>query len=947
MGQHGQHSLAAAIRCALLGAVLTTAGANVAAQQPAPRSGGQAGHATVYTRADLEHSGHRTVADFLQRLPQSGGALGPRYNGGGNGEHRVDLRELGAQRTLVLLDGRRLAPTLDGAADLSRIPLAIVERIEIEHGSAGARRGSNAIAGTINLVTREGLDGAEARVWVGRSDEGDGEEQAYDVAIGARSDRASTMLVASWEQADGILDGDRAISREPLFGLGGNSVNTGASSTTPFGRFGRVGVPGTVTLIPGRPGTSPADFRAFDTATDGFNFVPDNYLMTPTERSALYARTRYAISDDVAFRASLLTGERRSQQRLAPVPFTLGAAFGNTITIAASNVYNPFGVEVTRAQYRNTIVPRTFDQDADTFRAALGFDGGFDAAGRRFDWQLGVSYEDVEERSTTRGLFDEQRIVQGLGPSFIDAASGAPTCGTPSAPIPGCVPIDLFSGPGAFTAEMAEFAGITTVRAQRVEQVLYDAAIAADLFALPAGALRASLSFEHRADRGRVQPPAAVALGTFSEPGLDGDNSGDDTALAIDVPLLRAAPLAHALDLSLAVRHARREQDATTPIPSIRHDLFGVPIAPGRDWDETLPALSLTWTVTPAFSVRADAAEGLREPSLFETGTAAFTALGNEIDPCADSSDPTGIVLARCRDGFGGIAPVSPGYDSNNVQHAYRSGGNPDLLPERSRSHALTFVLRPDTLPGFGASLSWWRIRVRDRIGAGDVDEVLARCYVSGDLDACALIERPGDGTPDVFVGSQNLPGELDTRGVDVALDYAFDLGGGKLALDARATWLDEFRGGESFRCDGSAGDSPACGDVAGVYLGRGSAFNRLRARFTADWIRGDWGATLVARHLSSLEDDCSLAVAFGAPERCSDPDGSDRFRSGATRQGARTYLDLQGRWQAPWNAQLTAGVRNLLNEEPPVSYSTFSGNFDPQYELPGRFFYVGYAQRF
>ncbi len=158
----------------------------------------------------------------------------------------------------------------------------------------------------------------------------------------------------------------------PLSGFGGNNVNVGASSTTPFGRFGRPGVPGTVVLIPGRPGTSPTDFRTFNASTDGFNFAPDNYLATPQERTAVYAQARYNITDNIRFSTTAMINERRSSQQLAAIPFTLGPIFGNTVTVSPQNFFNPFGVgsPAPSTAIRSSRASSSKTATGSTFRAA-------------------------------------------------------------------------------------------------------------------------------------------------------------------------------------------------------------------------------------------------------------------------------------------------------------------------------------------------------------------------------------------------------------------------------------------------------------------------------------------------------------------------------------------------------------------------------------------------
>jgi outer membrane receptor protein involved in Fe transport len=241
--------LAEAIRLALLAGLVIPPGiAGAAADDDDPHATPHAPPADrttpgtmVLTREDLERSGYVSLGDVLQRLPQHGSALNPLHNGGGNGEHRVDLRHLGSQRTLVLVDDHRWITGLAGATDLTTIPWAAIERVEITFGADGARHGSG------------------------------------------------------------------AISAVPLFGFDGNNVTVGASSTTPFGRFGVPGIPGipgSVTLIPGEDGAQAGDFRPFDLARDGFDIAPDNHLLTP-QLEELYAELDLPLLADRAFARSL------------------------------------------------------------------------------------------------------------------------------------------------------------------------------------------------------------------------------------------------------------------------------------------------------------------------------------------------------------------------------------------------------------------------------------------------------------------------------------------------------------------------------------------------------------------------------------------------------------------------------------------------------------------
>jgi iron complex outermembrane receptor protein len=173
----------------------------------------------VLERQDLQRTGLTSVGDILQDLSTNGAALNTTFNNGGDGTTAVDLRDLGAGRTLVLVNGRRWVRNLGGFVDLNTIPVSIVERVEILKDGASAIYGSDAIAGVINITTRDNYDGAEATAYVGENEEGDGQVQFYDFTVGSSTDRASAVLNVSYSKQEPIFAGDREISAVPLSGF--------------------------------------------------------------------------------------------------------------------------------------------------------------------------------------------------------------------------------------------------------------------------------------------------------------------------------------------------------------------------------------------------------------------------------------------------------------------------------------------------------------------------------------------------------------------------------------------------------------------------------------------------------------------------------------------------------------------------------------------------------
>jgi iron complex outermembrane receptor protein len=895
----------------------------------------------VIEREDLQRTGLATIGDILQDLTTNGAALNTTFNNGGDGTTAVDLRDLGTGRTLVLVNGRRWVTNLDGFVDLNTIPVSIIERVEVLKDGASAIYGSDAISGVVNITTRDTYDGAEASAYLGENEEGDGRTEQYDFTIGSSTDRASVVLNASYTKVEPVSAADRAISAVPLFGFGGNNVNVGASSTTPFGRFGfgnsggqlPNGGPGTLTLIPGRTGTSADDFKPFAATTDGYNFAPNNYLLTPQERQSVYASARYQINDAIAFRTNIVYNERRSEQQLAAVPFTLGAAPGATtlqraIVISANNVYNPFGADVTRAQFRNQTQFRNFNQDSDTFYFSAGLDGGFDFLDRTWSWDVNYTYTDNEQNDVTFGQFDNNRLRDGLGASFIDA-QGVARCGTPTAVIAGCVPINLFGGPDGFTQAMVDFAGVTLQDTFYKKLYNYTANITGDLFELPAGPLGIAAGYEYRREFGFDQPDAITASGATTGNGrlpTRGGFSLDEFYTELNIPVLADLPLAQTLEFSVAARYSD-------------YSNFG---------DTTNLKFGFRWKPVDDVLFRGNWAEGFRAPTVADLFSGQADAFPQINDPCSAGLNPSGEVLSRCRNGIGGVTGVPVGYQQGNSQIRVTVGGNPDLGPEEATNRTLGIVYSPSWFEGLDLYLDWYNIEVTNAITGIDAQELFDDCYERGNLSSCALITRAANGDViGAFAGTVNGVGGLEIEGYDFTVTYRFDTEFGRFSVNWDNAYVSYY--GDVNQPE--AGDllpngDTSLGNVVGVYTDRLNFSNRLKSNISTNWHLGDVGATLTARYISPLDEDCTLPAAFGRPELCSNVEGSPQFGS-ENRIDDVWYFDVQATWDAPWNARVTGGIRNVGDEDPPYSASTFANSFDPQYDVPGRFWYVQYTQKF
>ncbi|MGN6655359.1 MAG: TonB-dependent receptor plug domain-containing protein, partial [Rhodanobacter sp.] len=192
----------------------------------------------VMDRTQIEHQGFNSVADILQNLPQAGTPPISRASVLASGEdvggYYIDMRNLGNNRTLVLLNGKRLGTTTSGAQDLSQIPVSAIDRIEVLKDGASAIYGSDAIAGVVNIITRKNFDGAEASAYLGQYSQGDGDKQTYSMTMGAHSDKGSITFSAEYSKEDPVWAKDRPYSR---FGSTTRHPTAGWSIVSQYGNF--------------------------------------------------------------------------------------------------------------------------------------------------------------------------------------------------------------------------------------------------------------------------------------------------------------------------------------------------------------------------------------------------------------------------------------------------------------------------------------------------------------------------------------------------------------------------------------------------------------------------------------------------------------------------------------------------------------------------------------
>jgi iron complex outermembrane receptor protein len=894
------------------------------------------------SREDIQAQGLTSIGDVIQNLTANGSTLNATFNNGGNGETRVSLRNLGSNRTLVLVNGRRwVAGTgLGGATDLNTIPTAAVERIEVLKDGASAIYGSDAIAGVVNVILRTDFDGAEMNAYYGQFSQGDGSRESYDITIGSSGERFSAMFGAAYVKENPVMAGDREISAVPVFGTGSDF----GSTTSPNGRFALcngVFTPGACSVGQTRPdgtagqfgyneGQTPSQWRPWGTgADDVYNFAPDNYLLTPQERKSIFGQASFDITDNVRFTASGTYNNRRSEQLLAAMPIVLGTGPGagvqaRTISISPNSVYNPFGQTVSRIQRRAVETGgRSFNQNVDTFGFVGALEGNFEFADRYFSWDVGYSYGRNDQNDTTNGLFNILALRNALGPSFIDA-TGTARCGTTTAIIEGCVPLNLLGGVGSITPEMLAYSTFVAHDEFQYEMKQWFANLSGELFELPGGMLAFAAGLEHRTESGYDSPDALIASGNTtgnSRTPTSGQYSLDEAYLELSAPLLRDVFLARELELSVATRYSD-------------YDTFG---------DTLNSKFGFKWKPVDSLLVRGSWAEGFRAPSISELYSGVADSFQQIADPCSTTFGGGYANLApdqqaRCH--AQGV-PVG-GYDQGNSQIRISVGGNPNLLPETSTSTTFGMVWSPAFIPGFDISLDWWNIEIEGAITAFSGQEILDDCIRNNNTQACSLYNRSAGGAIDTLLAAGLNLNVIEAEGYDMTINYRLpETAWGSFSFSWDTTYYASYEENN----DGN--------NQVGEYDDGNTSNNwRIRSNLLTRWEMGDWGATWATRFYSKQDENCQFMVDYGYGDLCSDPDRyidtpDGPVNAAQNRLGGATYHDATVYWKAPWNAKITLGVNNITDKTPPVSYSTFANSFDPQYDVPGRFMYLQYNQKF
>lgn len=933
----------------------------------------------VISRADIEKQGFQSVADILQNVTATGtpplSRASPLSAGENAGGTFISLRNIGAARTLVLLNGRRLGISTSGLSDISTIPAVAVERIEVLKDGASSIYGSDAIAGVINVVTRSNYEGAAASAYFGQYSEGDGAITKGDFILGFSGDKGSLTAAAEWRKEDVVRASDRDYSAFPRSSLhptdGWTTVHQGGGFVT----SPTIVVPGFAsgTRLVLRPGGDPrvlADYVAQNIVTgtctgatqatgctpgstlDKSNTNQQTDLRTPLESKSLSLDGTYNITDNVSFRSNFLYSNRLSERQVAGYPMQ-AASFATPMS--ATSYFNPTGVAIGTWWRRTWEVPRVSDSDLTTYRFSGTFEGSFNFADRYFDWDVSYLRNTNKLVQATYGNLNVSRTLAAVGPSFLNA-QGQVQCGTALVPIPfsTCVPFNPFLpfgtvGQGGLTNNrtLQDFLFQEEHATGETTTTVMSANLTGSIFTLPAGDLSFAFGLENRKEEGKFVPDALAVTGNstnLSAGPTRGSYKVDEIYAELQVPLLKDVMLAQDLSLSLASRYSD-------------YDTFG---------DTRNDKVGFKWKPHKSVLVRGTWAEGFRAPTIADLYGGGSQTFSNFTDPCDTSfgsSATNATTRANCVAGFGALAntyrqlgqgfvPVGTGNSQTPV--AFIQGSNPTLQPETSVSKNLGVVWSPDFIEGLNLSLDWWNIRTENTIVADAPNNILNDCYVQGIASRCSsqLFTRdPVLGYINFMSFGGRNAGFREVEGYDFDISYRWTMGNwGNFSAVVNTTYTES---------DKSVSTNDPRFPIETV--GFGSTF-RIRSNGNLGWQKDKFSVNWMMRYYSSQKENCTYFVPGSTtptlecniidpafPTGLLNPDGSPATSlSRFSRAGAVTFHDIQARWEAPWKGTISIGANNIFNKVGPVRYSqpsanvSYYGGFDI-----GRFWYLKYNQTF
>ena len=919
---------------------------------------------SVIGAQEVTLQGVTQVEDLINNLPQAFADQGGGTSNGASGTATVDLRGLGPDRTLVLVNGRRLpaGDVVTVAPDLNQIPAPLIERVEVLTGGAGAVYGSDAVSGVVNFIMKDNFEGVQldanysfynhkndnsvADVVAARGFElpgtyvNDGDSYELSLLMGSNfaDDKGNATIFVGYRNIDALQQAERDFSACAVSSTG-NEFLCGGSGTSFPGRYIDLNSGNEWSMDPeaSDPGSS---VRPYLGSRDQFNYNPYNYYQRPDERYSIAAFAHYDVTDKATVYTELMFMDDHTIAQIAP-----SGLFGLITPISCSN-------PLLSAEWVDSICTQNGlgpDDSADMFIFRRNVEGG----GRRDDlrhtsyrgvvglkgeigdnWNYDVfgQYGTVLLAETYRNDFSRVRAARAM--DVIADDNGNPVCrSVVDESDLNCVPYDIWNI--NVTPQALAYLQTPGLQTGSTEQTVVNAALSSDLGAYgiksPWADSGVGIAFgvEYREEFLTSDTDTAFSTNDLfgqggATIGIEGGFNVTDYFAEIRAPLAEGKTGADSLTLNASYRYSDYSTDIST-------DTYGI----GLDW---APIADIKFRGSYQVAVRA--------PNIVELFQAQGTNLFGTRDPCGTTAAGAGPTrtLAECqRTGvtaaqYGSTLLVSPA-----GQYNYLQGGNPTLEPEESDSYTVGFVFAPSFFDGFTMTVDYFDIKVDKVISTLTPSTVVNQCLDSGDPLFCSLVQRDSLGTlwalPDGYVvaTNQNLS-TWETSGFDLDMNYGMGIGEyGSLSFNFIGTLLDKLE----FE------DVPGLGiyDCVGYYgFTCGDPNPEWRHKFRVTWST-PWNVDLSFswRHFDEVKIDSSSSQELLAAS----------FEPIDEKLDAQDYFDVAATYAFFENYTVRLGINNITDEDPPISGSTdpsFNGNgntFPNTYDSLGRYVFMGITAKF
>lgn len=922
----------------------------------------------ILNDAEITKRAPNTVEELLRGLPGVSPGVGSQVNNGSNGTNSVDLRGLGVQRNLVLLDGSRIVPSLaNGATDLNVIPLALIERADLLTGGASTTYGADAVSGVVNFITKRNFTGVDVRFANKILGTGDGYSFRGDITVGANfaDDRGNAVLSFGYTKVDPVYQ----IQPFSAFGI---SSTTGRASGASF-----TSVPTTISF-------DTQDLQVSGGALvpqyQGFNFNPYNIFQTPLIRKSIYAATHYDVADGVEFYARGMFSQNTIESIIAP-----SGIFGNALTIPANNPYlnstirdqlcTANGIALGAACNTNTAIPlpgvyrrlveigpRVSNYENTVYDARIGTK--IDIA-KSTSLDVSASYGRSEQTQTQSGYVITQRVQQALN------ATNATTCIDTTG---NCVPVNLFGDAGSITAAQAAF--LQAQSTIRINTELYQAraVLSGDIggvlptsdkaISYAVGAEYRKYKYDRIPDAFAQDPSALGGAGGATLP-LRGAYDVKEAFAELIAPLVTDKPFFNDLTVEAGVRYSSYSVQ-TTGSPKFNTTTFKG---------------GATWEPVKGVRFRGNYQRAVRAPNIGELFAPTVTGLTNvRTEPCVGAAPLTNANLrAVCLAQGAPAGSIGSIQDPSAGQANATGGGNPLIKPEKADTFTLGAIFTPsEIVPGLSIGVDYFNIKVNQAITSALPDDVLNACFgnitaASATSAACTSIRRnPTNGRlsgPTATTFGLPTPltnnGRYATDGIDLTADYSRKFGEFGLDLSFRGTWTDHLKF--------AASPTSVTRDCVGYYsVNCGPSLGQIMPELT--WQQRTTlsakgvSLSVLWRHLDSVQFEGQapdfVARGYTAANRnlfsgvIANAAGANSALAGQTvnfnRIPAYNYIDLTVQFEVAKEFVLTLGVQNAFNKQPPVvggqagSTAANSGNtFPSTYDPLGRSFNAAVRVKF